>query len=151
MGFDLTGLGSLADLAKRLVDRFLPPAATETERLAAQVQIQQMLGARESAMLEAQKAIMVAELQQDDPYTKRTRPMLVRWGLYAIGIVHVALPTVSWLTALYTDQPLQLPQIALPQEFWLAWGGVVSVYALGRSLEKAGMGNPIIKKITGAK
>ena len=152
MGLDATGLGSIADLAKGLVDRFLPPVATEQEKLAAQMQVQQMLDARESAVLDTQKAVIVAELQQGDTYTKRARPSIVYYGLWFIGLVHVLLPIVAWIVLKWTGQPLaDMPNIKLPREFWLAWGGVCSIWSVGRDAARGGVTNKVVSMITGAK
>jgi hypothetical protein len=152
MAFDLTGIGSIADLAKGLVDRFLPPAATEQEKLAAQMQLQQMLEARENAVLDTQKAVMTAEMQQGDNYTKRARPSIVYFGLIAIGLVHVLLPIIAWIVLKLTASPLtDMPDIKLPPQFWVTWGGVCSVWILGRSAERRGATGKIVGMITGAK
>lgn len=152
MAFDLSGLGSIADLAKGLVDRFLPPAATDQEKMAAQLQVQQMLEARETAVLDAQTAIVTAEMAQGDNYTKRARPSIVYFGLVAIGLVHVALPILAWLALLKTGKPLSdMPTISLPSEFWTTWGGVCGVWIIGRSWERTGAANKIVGMITGSK
>lgn len=149
---DLTGLGSLADLAGNLVNRFWPPSASETEKLGATVQIQQMLETRETAMLDAQKAIISAEMSQGDNYTKRARPTIVYFGLIAIGLVHVLLPVLAWLVLSATGKPLtNMPSITLPDEFWFTWGGVCGVWILGRSAEKGGAANKVLGMITGSK
>ena len=51
MGLDLTGLGSVANLAQGLVNRFLPPAMNEKEKAAAQIEIERMLEQRETALI----------------------------------------------------------------------------------------------------
>ena len=152
MSLDLTGLGSVADLAKSVVDRFFPPAATPQEKLAAQLQIEQQLQARESAVLDTQKAVMTAEMAQGDSYTKRARPSIVYFGLLAIGLVHVILPIVAWLVLIKTGKPLSdMPTIALPEQFWLTWGGVCSVWIIGRSAERRGVANKLTTAITGGR
>jgi len=152
MGFDLTGLGSVADLAKGLVDRFLPPAATETEKLATQLQLQQMLETRESTLLETQRAIITAEMAQGDGFTKRARPSIVYFGLVAIGLVHVLLPMVAWVYLVTTGSALSnMPTIVLPEQFWLTWGGVCSIWIIGRTTERFGLTNKITAAITGGK
>jgi len=155
MPIDLTGLGSVAELAKGLVDRFLPPAATETERMAAQLQIQEQLERRESAVLDAQKGIIVAEMQQSDNFTKRARPAIVYFGLAAIGLVHVLLPMIAWIYLASTGKPMDgMPQIVLPGEFWATWGGVCSIWVIGRTMEKrgaTGIAGQIAGLVTGGK
>jgi len=152
MSLDITGIGSLADLASNLVNRFWPPSATETEKIGATVQIQQMLESRESAVLDAQKAIITAEMNQSDNYTKRARPTIVYFGLVAIGLVHVLLPVMAWLVLSTTGKPLSnMPAIALPSEFWVTWGGVCGVWIIGRSAEKSGAAGKVVDLITGSK
>jgi len=152
MALDLTGIGSLAELAKGLVDRFWPPAASEAEKMAASMQLQQMLEARESALLEAQQSIIVAEMTQGDAFTKRARPSIVYFGLAAIGLVHVLLPMIAWVALVATSTTLErMPNIVLPGEFWAAWGGICSVWVIGRSAERRGATGKIVGMITGAK
>jgi hypothetical protein len=155
MPIDLTGLGSVAELAKGLVDRFLPPAATETERMAAQLQVQEQLERRESAVLDAQKGIIVAEMQQSDTFTKRARPAIVYFGLAAIGLVHVLLPMFAWFVLVLNGKPMDsMPQIVLPGEFWATWGGVCSIWVIGRTMEKrgvTGIAGQIAGLVTGGK
>ena len=145
MGFDLTGIGSIADLAKGLVDRFLPPAMTGAEKAQAQLQMQEILEKRETTLIDAQKSIIVSEMQQADNFTKRARPSLVYSGLLFIFLVHVAFP----IAAFFTSKPM--PSLTLPTEFWWAWGGVCSVWVVGRSAEKKGATGSVISLLTGNK
>ena len=143
MGFDFTGLGSVADLAGTLVKRFFPEKMSDAEKAQAQLNMQGMLQSWENNLLDSQRAIMVAELQQGDPYTKRARPTVVYMGLLFIFIVHVAFPIVAYITG----KPL--PDLNLPQEFWWAWTGICSTWVIGRSFEKTGVKNKAISLITG--
>ena len=145
MGFDLTGIGSIADLAKGLVDRFLPPAMTGEQKAQAQIQMQEILEKRETTLIDAQKSIIVSEMQQADNFTKRARPSLVYSGLLFIFLVHVAFP----IAAFFTSKPM--PSLTLPTEFWWAWGGVCSVWVVGRSAEKKGAAGSVISLLTGNK
>lgn len=43
MGIDLTGLGSIADLAQDVVNRIWPPSATTEEKSAAQIEMEKGL------------------------------------------------------------------------------------------------------------
>jgi len=145
MGFDLTGLGSVADFAKGLVNRFFPPSMTDAEKAQAQVQLQEIIDKRESALVDAQKSIIVSEMQQADNYTKRARPTLVYAGLFFIFLVHVALPMIAFFSNKI------MPDLTLPEEFWWAWTGVCGVWVLGRSAEKRGTSNKLVSLITGNK
>src|SRR3989339_428794 len=151
MALDLTGLGRVANPAKGLVDRFFPPAMSETEKATAQIQIEQMLEQRETALIDLQRSVITAEMAQGDAYTKRARPSIVYFGLGAIGLVHVPLPVVAWLTLTIMGKPIALPTIALPEQFWLTWGGVCSIWMIGRSAEKRGQSGQMLRLITGSK
>jgi len=142
---DLTGLGSVADLAKTVINQFLPEKMSDAEKAQAQIQLQEMLQKRENLVVDAQKSIMVAEMQQGDNYTKRARPTLVYAGLVFIFMVHVAFPILAYLSK---DT---LPALSLPEEFWWAWSGVCGVWVLGRSAEKRGAGGKLVGMITGNK
>ena len=84
----------------------------------------------ESAIAESKKEVMLAELKQEDLYTKRARPTVLYAGLVILFINNVLLPWVSYFIG------YNVPTINLPSEFWLAWGGVAGVYAFGRTKEK---------------
>lgn len=145
MGFDLTGLGSVADLAGTLVKRFFPEKMSEAEKATAQLQMQGMLQSWENNLLGAQKEVLVAELQQGDVWTKRARPSVIYLGLMFIFIVHVAFP----ILAFYTRETV--PNLSLPEEFWWAWCGICSTWVIGRSFEKGGAKSRAISVITGGK
>ena len=145
MGLDLTGIGSIANLAGSIINKIWPPSADPNKKVEAQLELQRMLETRETALIAAQREIMVAEMQQADPYTKRARPTIVYAGLIFIFLVHVAFPLISWWKSMV------LPALALPEEFWWTWGGVCGVWILGRSMEKRGIGGAITSVITGGK
>ena len=157
---DLTGIGSVADLAKSILGIFVSPKATEAERATAQIQVQEMLEKRENTVIEAQRSIIVAEMQQGDNFTKRARPSVVYMGLLFIGLVHVLFPIAIKLimafkaASLTPEQLTQLTSLlglSLPGEFWAAWGSVVSIWSIGRSVERRGAVNKVISMITGGK
>ena len=143
MGFDLTGIGSVASFAKSVVERVFPPKMTDAEKAQAEMQLQEMLQERETQVIDAQKSIMVAEMQQSDAFTKRARPSIVYAGLVFIFLVHVLFPIVSWFSK------ETLPALVLPEQFWWAWTGVCSVWILGRSAEKRGVQSKLVGMITG--
>jgi len=151
MGLDLTGLGSVANLAKGLIDRFLPPSMSDTEKAAAQIQIEQMLEQRETALIDMQRSVITAEMAQGDNFTKRARPSIVYFGLAAIGLVHVLLPMLAWLILTLMGRPIVLPTIELPEQFWFTWGGVCSIWIIGRSSERRGQSGKMLSLITGSK
>ena len=45
-----------------------------------------------------------------------------------------------------TPEPFELPT-----EFWLAWGGIVSTWSIGRSAERRGARNKAVSLVTGNK
>jgi len=142
---DITGLGSVADAAKSIIERIFPPKMTDEEKATAQIELQRMLQERETTLIEAQKAIIVSEMSQGDAFTKRARPMIVYCGLLFIFLVHVLFPIVTYVTK------ESLPALNLPAEFWWAWTGVCGVWVIGRSMEKNGASNKIVNMITGGK
>lgn len=149
---DLTGIGSVADFAGTLVQRFFPPKMTGNEKAQAQIQIQGMLDQRETSLIESQKSIIMSEMSQGDNFTKRARPCIVYFGLIAIGLVHVLLPMIAWISLITTGKSLtDMPSIVLPGEFWATWGGVCSIWVIGRSTEKRGTANKLVSMITGGK
>lgn len=105
--------------------------------------------------LRAKERVLVAELQQGDNYTKRARPTVVYVGLAFIFLVHVLIPMAVYFAVMFgLELPENLPELKLPTEFWLAWGGIVSTWAIGRSVEKAkigGIAGRLASVITGSK
>lgn len=123
---------------------------TDADRLAASAEIEQILQKRDSeieqtirAEVEASQAIMVAEMQQGDAYTKRARPTLVYFGLVVTFWNYCLMPGIGYAFG------KTLPIVALPDAFWAAWGTTVSIWSIGRSAERRGVGGPIVGKIIG--
>lgn len=94
--------------------------------------------------IEAKSAIMVAEMNQDDNYTKRARPTVV----YA-GLVLIFLDFVVRVVAFFFLPDLPTPSAFVEVSFLATWGGVVGVYNIGRSAEKRGVNNRAVSAITG--
>jgi len=114
----------------------------------------QDLAARQADLVEAavqeqadtqKQALMLAELSQGNTYTKNARPTVVYAGLFFIFLVHVALPFIAFMQG----KPIPA-DLKLPSEFWWAWTGVVSVWVVGRSYEKANGPSTVSKLITGS-
>jgi len=161
---DITGWGSVFDFAKGITDKIWPPQADPNDKLKAQTLIQQAVEARDSQVVSAQKEIIVAEMQQGDKFTKRARPSVVYMGLIFIGLVHVILPiilkimlviqlgeSVDSIKAAQLAELKDLMNLSLPDQFWWAWGSVVSVWEIGRSIERRGFANKVISAIAGPK
>lgn len=158
MGLDLTGLGSVADFGKQVVgvvERFLPAKKmTEAERAQAERAVQELTGKRDDKLLETQGKVITAEMQQGDNYTKRARPSVIYVGLGVIVANHVVLPFFAWcikvIAVFFTIATIpELPEFSLPAAFWATWGGVASVWIVGRSSEKRGLTGKIISMVTG--
>jgi len=156
MASPLDWIGSAADFAKGVLDRVLPEKMTEEERSAAELAMTELIAKRDDAMVTAKRDIMVAELAQGDTFTKRARPMIVYFGLAAVGFNHVLVPFINrvmeWIVVFrHMDMAAmnQLAPMSLPTEFWWAWTGVVGVYAVGRSMEKRGTNSTVVGAITG--
>ena len=149
---DLTGLGTIAGLAKGVMNRFWPEKMDEAEKAKMEVALTEAFEKREASVLDAQKGIIVAEMQQSDLFTKRARPAIVYFGLAAIGLVHVLLPMTAWVALMWTGQPIDnMPNIELPSQFWMTWGGVCSIWIIGRSVEKRGITGKAVSMIMGGK
>lgn len=151
---DITGLGRVADFATGLVDRFFPPEATPEQKMEAAKALTSEITGRDKA----KSAIIVAEMQQSDNYTKRARPTVVYAGLVFICINHVLFPIIGRILAIFAEpsQAVMLSEliqpVALPTAFWTAWGGIVSTWVLGRSMEKrkvTGNVGKVVSLITG--
>ncbi|MBF0497703.1 MAG: holin family protein [Deltaproteobacteria bacterium] len=150
MGFDLSGIGSVADLVSGVLGHFWPPAMTDEQKAQAEQAVTALVTSQTNTLVEAQKAIIVAELTQDDKYTKRARPSIIYVGLLIFLLNGVLTPLASFVTTML-GHPVSPPMMALPDSFWVAWASVTGIYAVGRSAEKIGSDNPIIQKITGSK
>ena len=140
---DLTGLGSVADFAKTVVNKFKGDKMSEAEQAQAQLGVQELVAQRDITLDNARRDIIVAELNQGDNYTKRARPTIVYGGLVFICLVHVVFPMLKAFFQIDT------PEISLPSEFWWTWGGVTGAYSLGRSAEKRGVKNKLVGMATG--
>jgi len=152
---DLTGIGSAFDFAGGLLDRFFPKKMDESERLAMQAQLSEAIYSRDVQRDQAKRDVMVAEMGQEDKFTKRARPSVVYMGLVFIGLVHVVFPMGFYFSGLFKASMPTLPALCLPQEFWWAWTGICSVWVIGRSAEKTttakGAAGKVLSMITGSK
>lgn len=125
---------------------------TDKDRMEMQIQLEAILQKRDSEVestvrkeLEAKERVLVAELTQGDSYTKRARPTVVYFGLIVILYNYCVIPTIQMFRA------LEISPFDLPTEFWIAWGGIVATWAIGRSAEKRGKRDKITSFITGSK
>lgn len=156
----MTGLSTAFGFANSVINKIWPPVADPAKKLEAVAGLELALQERDNQIIQAQKEIIVAEMNQGDNFTKRARPSVVYLGLIFIALVHVLFPiavnliTIFRFTSLTPAQLMnlaKLTKISLPSEFWLAWSSVVSIWAVGRSMEKRGSTNKVIQAITGQK
>ncbi len=136
-------VSAIGDTIKKFV-------TTDEDRLKAAAEIETILQRRDSEIeqtirseVAASQAVMVAEMQQGDTFTKRARPTLVYFGLLVTFWNYCLMPAVAFA---FTRT---LPTMNLPDAFWAAWGTTVSVWSLGRSFERRGVGGPLVGKIVG--
>lgn len=141
--------GGLLDSVGSIADKFIQ---TADEKAAFKVELEQVLQQRDSeveqtirAELQAKERIIVAEMSQGDTYTKRARPTVIYFGLAIIAFNYCLIPLMQLLTNTAVEP------FALPTEFWLAWGGCIGVYNIGRSMEKRGNRNRFTNPIVGSK
>lgn len=126
--------GEVIQQVGEVVDRFV---TTDAEKSAAKLELERLLQKDRERIsqdvrseLEAKERILVAELTQGDAYTKRARPTIIYAGLAMMAWNYCLCPLAGF------------KELALPEEFWLAWGGVVGVYSWGRTTEKRGPAEP---------
>ncbi len=98
--------------------------------------------------LDVKQHILMAELNQDDNYTKRARPTVVYVGLAFIllellGLRHIVMHNIGIDAAMVenSDQIFKM--------FLGVWGSVIGVYSIGRSVEKRGTRNAWTSFVTG--
>lgn len=131
------GVEGILGGVKGIISEFhLAPEKEAEINVKLQALIQQRLADLESTArteLQAKERVLTAELQQGDNYTKRARPTVVYLGLLFIMWNYCVVPL--W-------HQTALP---LPTEFWVAWGGIVGTWAIGRSAEKIKVGGTVGK------
>ena len=142
-------ISAIGDTIKKFV-------TTEEDRLKAAAEIETILQRRDAEIeqtirseIEASKSIIVAEMAQGDVYTKRARPTVVYAGLGFIFLNYVFFPILTWAITLWRGTGVPTPALSLPSEFWVAWGSVVGIWSIGRSMERRGVGGAIVGKIVG--
>ena len=146
------GLGSLTGImegVKGLIGGFkLAPS----EKKEFEVKMEALLQERDSDIeatirqeLGSKERILVAELTQGSAYTKAARPTVVYYGLVAIFANYTLIPCLQWA---FGTAPAAFE---LPTEFWVAWGGIVATWSIGRSAERRGARNKAVSLVTGSK
>ena len=142
------GVSDIVTSVGNVVDKF---TLTGEEKQQFKLEMEALLQKRDSEIeqtfrqeLESKERVLVAELSQGDNYTKRARPTVVYVGLGFILFNYCLVPALS-LAFGRTASPLELPS-----DFWLAWGGIVATWSVGRSFEKVGINNRATRMITGS-
>lgn len=87
--------------------------------------------------MKSKAEIMIAELKQDDKYTKRARPTIIYVGLALLMLDFLGL---RYIIFHFLDLPKEM--VANSDKVFMmflgVWGTVASVYGIGRTLEKRG-------------
>lgn len=142
------GTGDFISTVGSVADKFI---TTQEDKMRFMVEFEQVLQRRDSeieqtlrAEMTAKAQIIVAEMASGDNYTKRARPTVVYFGLWAIFFNYMFIPLVQMVSG------MQVAAFDLPTEFWLAWGGIVGTWSLGRSAEKMGKANRGTEMLTGS-
>lgn len=135
----ISGVGEVANLVGGIFNRFFPKEATHAERNALESALISEIENRDTA----KSNIIMAEMNQKDKYTKRARPTVVYAGLVFIAINYVIFPMIGRIVAFSIEDAIRakamvemVKPLELPTQFWIAWGGIVSTWSLGRSYEK---------------
>lgn len=143
------GIGSLAEKVGGVVDRFVQ---TQDEKAAVKLELEKLARAAEAELEEtirtelgAKERVLVAELTQGDKYTKRARPSVVYWGMVIMTFNYSLVPFIFKMAG------HELETLPLPPEFWYGWSGIVATWSVGRTMERRGVGNNLVKIVTGSK
>lgn len=137
----ISGIGDVAD-------KFI---TTGDEKNQFKLEMEQVITARMNMMNEqavtemnAKSEIIQAELKQGDNFTKRMRPSLGYFGMIVIFYNYCIIPSIGVF-----KPDLGIVAFEMPGEFWLAWGGMMATYSIGRSQEKKGQGNKVTGMLSG--
>jgi len=141
------GVGKVFDGIGGIIGKFV---TDPTKKMEAQLELARLQAESEKileqslqAEMNAKKEIMVAELNQGDKYTKRMRPSLGYFGMAVIFFNYCVVPMIKYLKGVGPEP------FALPDMFWVSWGGMMATYSIGRTMEKRGISNGFTKTITG--
>ena len=144
--------GSIVEIGEgvaNIADRFIQSA---DEKAAFKLEMERLLQARDAELeatirteLQAKERVMVAELQSGDSYTRRARPTMAYFGMAVILLNYVILP---WAGFFMSGEGVP-PPLDMPAEFWYAWAGVVGVWSIGRTMERRGSQQELVKIVTG--
>jgi hypothetical protein len=124
------GISTAMDIAKSLVNRFLPASASEAEKMEAQLKIKKMIEDRDKSIMEAQRDILVAEIQGESWLQRNWRPILMLTVVSIVANNYLVYPYLS----LFFSKALILE---LPERLYNLMEIGVGGYVIGRSVEKS--------------
>lgn len=132
-----SGVTEAAERIGAVVNDFAENHTGKKER---DIKVMQILAEQGNAQIElvmseldVRSKVMIAELTQDDKWTKRARPMIIYTGL--VGAILEGFATLPFTDIVFRLSP----------DFWKGWTIAVGIYALGRSAEKLGSSGGIGK------
>lgn len=137
MGLDLTGLGAIADLGSKIIDKFVPDKAQADAAKLAMFQAQQT---GELAQLQADTSLAQAQSSVDGIEAASTRLFVAGWRPWigwicgtGFGVQFVIGPLAEWGSAL-AGHPVKFPQMDMSTMMPLLFG----ILGLGafRTVEK---------------
>lgn len=132
---DITGLGSVADLAGKVLDKIFPDKA-EAEK--AKLELFKLQQSGELEELERRYSAIVAEASSSDPWTSRARPCF----MYVIYLLILSALPFSALFAFKPDVAMSVVTgfkawlAAIPDSFVTLFGVGYVGYAGARTVEK---------------
>lgn len=132
---DLTGLGSIAELGGKIIDK-LWPNKDEAEK--AKLQLLQLQQAGEFKELEERMKAITTEASSADPWTSRARPTF----MYVVYVLILAALPFSIFYAIRPDVAMQVVAgfkawlNAIPESMLALFGSVMLGYTVARSYEK---------------
>ena len=142
------GAGDVINQVGKLADRFI---RTGDEKDKFMLEMESLIQVRDAnieetvrAQIQGRERVLIAELQQGDTYTKRARPTVIYYGLFMITLER-------FLPLLAIKYGLEPDALQLPTGFWAAWGGIASSWVIGRSAERVGHSNKLLRWISGNK
>jgi len=132
---DLTGLGTIADLAGKLIDRWFPNQADKDKATLDLLKMQQTGELTE--LTERMKAI-VTEASSSDPWTSRARPsfMYVMYTMILFSIPMGILSAFKPDMAIAIATGMKAWLAAIPSEFVQLFGVGYIGYAAARTVDK---------------
>lgn len=144
-GTIIKGVSELLKSGFNLVDEL---HTSDEEKSEAKLKLQQMVLQHEQIMestitqqIKSREAIIVAEMQNGDNFTKRARPAVIYTFLGIVVLNYCIFPTVGHFLK------MPMPQLELPKEAWNFFTVAFSVYGVGRTWEKVKGAGGIVKSV----